>query len=124
MANPCGLDTYLDERQLREGLQEMIAQNGVAFGFAIPQAKHTPDERVYPPHGFEAANMTWPETPSLGPAAVQNVCLPQSYVQQLPILWPRTEIIHTDGSARDTGHPDGCRSGTGISGLLQAEGLL
>ena len=27
VANPCGLDTYLDERQLREGLQEMIAQN-------------------------------------------------------------------------------------------------
>ena len=24
VANTCGLDTYLDERQLREGLQEMI----------------------------------------------------------------------------------------------------
>ena len=61
VANPCGLcrlDTYLIERQLRQGLQEMIVQNGVAFDFAIPQARHTPDERVYPPRGCEAANMT------------------------------------------------------------------
>ena len=27
----------------------MIVQNGVAFDFAIPQARHTPDQRVYPP---------------------------------------------------------------------------
>ena len=91
VANPCGLDTYLDERQLREGLQEMIVQNGVAFDFAIPQARHTPDERVYPPRGFEAANMTWPETPSLDPAALQDVYLPQSYAQQLPGLWPASK---------------------------------
>ena len=107
VANPCGLDTYLDERQLREGLQEMIVPNGVAFDFAIPQARHTPDERVYPPRGFEAANMTWPQTPSLDPAALQDVYLPQTYAQHLPRLWPRNEIIYTDGSARDTGHPDG-----------------
>ena len=41
VANTCGLDICLDERQLREGLQEMIVQNGVAFDFAIPQARHT-----------------------------------------------------------------------------------
>ena len=76
VANTCGLHTYLDERQLREGLQEIIVQNGVAFDFAIPQARHTPDQCVYPPRGFEAANMTWSETP------------PQSHAQQLPRLWP------------------------------------
>ena len=111
VANPCGLDTYLNERQLHGELQEMIVQNGVAFDFAKPQARHTPDQCVYPPHGFEAANMTWPETPSLDPAALQDVYLPQSYAQQLPRLWPRNEIIYTDGSSRDTGHPDGYRSG-------------
>jgi len=34
VANTCGLDTYVDERQLREGLQEMIV---MAFDFDIPQ---------------------------------------------------------------------------------------
>ena len=125
VANTCGLDTYLDERQLREGLQEMIVQNGVAFDFAIPQARHTPNQYVYPPRGFEAANMTWPETPSLDPAALQDVYLPQSYAQQLPRLWPiwpRNEIIYTDGSARDTGRPDGYRSGTGVFRFASSRG--
>ena len=70
VANTCGLDTYLDERQLCEGLQEMIVQNGVALDIFLPQARHTPDQCLYPPRGFEAANMTWPETPSLDPAAL------------------------------------------------------
>ena len=104
------------------GLQEMIVQNGVAFDFAIPQARHTPDQCVYPPRGFEAANMTWPETPSLDPAALQDVYLPQSYAQQLPRLWPPNEIICTHGSARDTGHPDGCRSGTGVFRFASSRG--
>ena len=88
VAIACGLDTYLDVRQLREGLQEMIVQSGVTFDVAIPQAKHIPDQRVYPSRGFAAADKTWPETPSLDPAALQDVYLPQSYVQQFPILWP------------------------------------
>ena len=122
VANTCGLDTYLDERQLREGLQQMIVQNRVTFDFAIPQARHTPDQRVYPPRGFEAADMTWPETPSLDPAALQEVYLPQSYTQELPMLLPRNEIIYTDGSVRDTGHPDGSRSGTGVFRYASSRG--
>ena len=68
--------------------------------------------------------MTWPETLSLDPAALQDVYLPhdQSYTQQLPILWPRNEIIYTDGSARDTGHPDGYRSGTVIFRFASSRG--
>ena len=37
---------------------------------------------------------------------VNLVNLPDSYTQQVSTLWPRNEIIYTDGSARDTGHPD------------------
>ena len=119
VANTCGLDTHLDERQ---GLQEMIVQNGEAFEFAIPQARHTPDQLVHPPRGFEAADMAWPETPSLDAAALQDAYLPQSYAQQLPTLWPRDVIIYTDGSAQDTGHPDGYRSGTGIFRFASSRG--
>ena len=81
VANTCRLGTFLDERQLPEGLQEIIVQNGVTFDFAISQARHTPDQCVYPPRGFEAAEVTWPKTPSLDPAALQDVYPPQSYVQ-------------------------------------------
>ena len=56
------------------------------------------------------------------PTVLQDVYLPQSYKQQLPILWPRNEIIYTDGSARDTGHPNGYRSGTGIFRFASSRG--
>ena len=36
--------------------------------------------------------------------------------------WPRNEIIYTDGSARDTGHPDGYRSGTGVVRFASSRG--
>ena len=124
VANPCGLDTYLDERQLCEGLQEMIVQNGVAFDFAIPQARHTPDERVYPPRGFEAANMTWPQTLSLDLAALQDVYLPQGYAQQLPRLWPRDESSIQMVAPGTRATPMAIEAVQESSGLLQAEGLL
>ena len=66
--------------------------------------------------------MTWPETPSLDPAALQDVYLPQSYAQEISRLWPRNEIIYTDGSAQDTGHPDGYRSGTGVFRFASSRG--
>ena len=72
--------------------------------------------------------MTWPETPSLDPAALQDLYLTQSYAQQLPTLWPRNEITYTDGSARDprvdTGHPDGYsyRTGTGVFRFSSSRG--
>ena len=40
--------------------------------------------------------------------------LPEHWRQQERTLWPRKEVIYTDGSARDTGRPDYYRSGTGI----------
>ena len=47
----------------------MIVENRVAFDFAVPQVRHTPDQfaYVYPPGGFEAADMTWSVTPALDP---------------------------------------------------------
>ena len=38
------------------------------------------------------------------------------------ILWPKNEIIYTDGSARDTGKSDGYRSGTGIFRFASSAG--
>ena len=35
-------------------------------------------------------------------------------MQTVPVLWPRDEIINTDGSSRNTGKPNFWRSGTGI----------
>ena len=37
-------------------------------------------------------------------------------------LWPRDEIIYTDGSARDTRHPNGYRSGTGVFRFASSRG--
>ena len=59
---------------------------------------------------------------ALAYGASSDVYLPQIYAQQLPRLWPRNEIIHTDGSARDTGHPDGYRSGTGVFRFASSRG--
>ena len=66
--------------------------------------------------------MKWPETPSLDPAALQDVYLPQSYAQQLPRLWPRDEFLYADNSARDKGHPDGYRSCTGVFRFASSRG--
>ena len=69
-----------------------------------------------PPLGFEAATTpeSLPEPAALDAYAAQGINLPDSYMQQVSTLWPRNEIIYTDGSARDTGHPDRYRSGTGV----------
>ena len=116
VANTLGIQEYLNGMQLGRGLQEIMAQTGKTFDFTIPAAHHNPDQKVYPPRGFEAATTpeSLPEPAALDAYAVQAVNLPDSYMQQVSTLWPRNEIIYTDGSARDTGHPDRYRSGTGV----------
>ena len=116
VANSAGLNQYLDGRQLRQGLQTMMSETGRPFDFEIPEDTHNSGQKVYPPRGFEAAAAPDPvsDPATLDPDALLGMSLPDSYTQHIPILWPRHEIIYTDGSARDTGHPDYYRSGTGI----------
>ena len=94
----------------------MMSETGRPFDFEIPEDTHNSGQKVYPPRGFEAAAAPNPasDPATLDPDAFQDMNLPDSYTQHVPILWPRNEIIYTDGSARDTGHPDYYRSGTGI----------
>ena len=125
VANSIGLNQYLDGRQLCQGLQTMISRTGTPFHTDIPEDNDISGQKVYPPRGFEAAapnSLSDPAT--LDPDALLGINLPDSYAHQVPILWPRSrnEIIDTDGSARDTGHPDYYRSGTGIFRFVSPAG--
>ena len=111
VANSQGLDQYLDATELRHGLQNMMRETGQSFDFSIPVAsaaldQHSPE--VHAPKGFaDVADCLENVADSTGVLSDdQSNQLPEHWRQQERILWPRKEIIYTDGSARDTGKPD------------------
>ena len=95
-----------------------------SFYFTIPAAPHNSYMKVYPPRGFEAATEpeSLPELAMMDACAFQGASLPNSYMQHVSTLWPRNEIIYTDGNARDAGHPDHYRTGTGVLAFASIAG--
>ena len=95
VANSAGLNQYLDGRQLCQGLQTMMSETGTPFDFEIPEDTHNSGQKVYPPRGFEAAGApnTLSDPATLDPDALLSTNLPDSKKQQVPILWPRNEIV-------------------------------
>ena len=74
---------------------------------------------VFAPQGFpEAAIQDAPnllsQLPDSNDPIEGTLGLPEQYKRHAMPMWPRTEILYTDGSARNTGKPDGYRSGAGV----------
>ena len=69
---------------------------------------------VHPPSNFSKVTVNMAGPLVVDPDTTRPFILPEHYKRQAQILWPRTEIVYTDGSARDTGKPDYYRSGTGV----------
>ena len=99
-----------------------MAETGTSFDFTIPIERHVPHNPIHPPSGFMDAGKNTTQPIATNSDVSQTFPMPQHYKRRTQILWPKKEIVYTDGSARDTGKPDFYRSGTGVFRFESAVG--
>ena len=113
IGNLMGLQEFVNLGLLEQGIKEIMKEARVTFAYNLPLPSRTPpvfSPEFLAPRGCDENLQNSNEYP-VDPRVNHNAVLPNELFVTKPLKWRADQIIYTDGSIRDTGGPEYCRSG-------------